>query len=36
VDMPICEQVQKVIEGRINVRDAVHQLLARRPGSELE
>ena len=36
VDMPICEQVQKVIEGRINVRDAVHELLARRPGSELE
>jgi glycerol-3-phosphate dehydrogenase (NAD(P)+) len=36
VDMPICEQVQKVIEGRINVRDAVHELLARRPGSELD
>ncbi len=36
VNMPICEQVQKVIEGRINVRDAVHELLARRPGPELE
>ena len=36
VEMPICEQVQRIIEGKINARDAVHALLARRPGSELE
>ena len=36
VEMPICEKVQRVIEGKLNVRDAVHELLARRPGSELE
>lgn len=36
VDMPICAQVQGIIEGRINARDAVHALLARRPGAELE
>jgi len=36
VDMPICEQVLKVIEGKIAARDAVHELLSRKPGSELE
>lgn len=36
VEMPICAQVQRVIEGKLNARDAVHELLARRPGSELE
>jgi len=36
VDMPICAQVQGIIEGRINARDAVQALLTRRPGSELE
>lgn len=36
VEMPICTQVQRVIEGKINARDAVQELLARKPGSELE
>lgn len=35
VDMPICAQVQRVIEGSIDARTAVHELLARKPGSEL-
>ena len=36
IEMPICEQVLRVIEGKVGTREAVHELLARRPGSELE
>lgn len=36
VEMPICAQVQRVIEGRISPRDAVHELLTRKPGSEVQ
>ncbi len=34
VDMPISEQVHRIIQGEIGVRDAVHELLSRRPGTE--
>lgn len=36
VEMPICAQVQKVIEGRLQPRDAVQELLTRKPGSEVQ
>jgi glycerol-3-phosphate dehydrogenase (NAD(P)+) len=36
VEMPICQQVLRVIEGEIGVREAVHELLARKAGPELE
>lgn len=35
VEMPVCAQVQRVIEGGISAREAVQHLLARKPGPEL-
>jgi len=36
IEMPISTQVQRIILGEINARDAVHELLSRKPGAELE
>lgn len=35
VEMPVCAQVQSVIEGGVSAREAVQNLLARKPGPEL-
>ena len=35
VEMPVCAQVQCVIEGGVSAREAVQNLLARKPGPEL-
>jgi len=34
IEMPISGQVYRIIRGEIAVRDAVHELLSRRPGTE--
>jgi len=36
IEMPISTQVQRIILSEINARDAVHELLSRKPGAELE
>ena len=35
VDMPISEQVLKVIDGKVTPQEAVHELLAREPRAEM-
>lgn len=36
VEMPISEQVRNVIEGKVTPQEAVHQLLAREPKTEMD